>query len=197
MKLPSLEHPDRYTGLYVMDFGESCSVGYTAEEVAALLDSEPHADAKVYRIHGAHPDGTMELEGVPRARFERESGTLFYRRDLPAARRDYADLLAVAESAPPPCRASLFVGGFADERRLGFVVGLAFPAEREHDLARWLLDHNVQAGECTDGGIARLTAVRADVRIVDSAQLAPAPAMRARPLSELLARAGEPIQRIA
>ena len=74
MRLPRLDNPQRYAGLFVVDFGETCSVGYTAEEVALLMESEAHADAKVYRIHNAYPDGTMELKGVPRNRFALEAG---------------------------------------------------------------------------------------------------------------------------
>jgi hypothetical protein len=40
MELPKLQKPDRYVGLYVFDFGGQVSVGFTAEEVAELLESE-------------------------------------------------------------------------------------------------------------------------------------------------------------
>ena len=39
MKLPELSSPARYQGLYVFDFGEWTAVGYTAEEIAALLET--------------------------------------------------------------------------------------------------------------------------------------------------------------
>ena len=47
MKLPKLERPDRYQGLYVFDFGDHAGVGFTAEEVAELLDSEKVATERV------------------------------------------------------------------------------------------------------------------------------------------------------
>ena len=50
MKLPKLEHPDRYVSLYVIDFGSICAVGYTAEEVVMLADL---ADAD----YSTHPGG--------------------------------------------------------------------------------------------------------------------------------------------
>jgi hypothetical protein len=36
MKLPKLQKPDVYTGLYMVDFGDHSGVGFTAEEVAEL-----------------------------------------------------------------------------------------------------------------------------------------------------------------
>ena len=92
MNLPPVEHPDRYVGLYVVDFGDTCSVGYTAEEVAMLLESEAYAHVKVYRIHDATPQGQLALKGVPRERFQLETGLFFYCRDLASARGGFAEL---------------------------------------------------------------------------------------------------------
>jgi len=47
MKLPKLEKPDKYVGLYVFDFGDHVGVGFAAEEVAELLESEKYRDGKV------------------------------------------------------------------------------------------------------------------------------------------------------
>ena len=63
MKLPQVQEATKYAGLYVVDFGDHSGVGFTADEVAELLDSERFADVKVYKIHRAFPDGTMELKG--------------------------------------------------------------------------------------------------------------------------------------
>ncbi|MBM4025140.1 MAG: hypothetical protein FJ280_06975, partial [Planctomycetes bacterium] len=65
MKLPRLEKPDRYQGLYVFDFGDHTGVGFTAEEAAELLESERYKEGKVYKIQRAFPDGRMELRAVP------------------------------------------------------------------------------------------------------------------------------------
>ena len=71
MNLPKIDTPERYVGLYVIDFRGQCGVGYTAEEVAELLESEKYTDVKVYKIHQARTDGTMELAGVPRDQWQR------------------------------------------------------------------------------------------------------------------------------
>jgi len=196
MRLPELEHPEAYAGLFVVDFGETCSAGYTAEEVAWLMESEVNADAKVYRIHGAEPDGTMMLKGVPAERFSIESGMFFHSHDAETARADFESLKALAETHPLPCRARLVLASHA-EARLPFVAALAYPAECEEDISRWLLDHDVRAGEYADGGIGRLEQMRQQLTIIDSAQLHARPARASRSREEVFAAVGEPIQRTA
>ena len=78
MKLPEVKDGERYVDLYVVDFGESTSVGFTAEEVGELLESEKFGGVKVYKIHNAYPDGRMELKGVVNETFELEMGMFFY-----------------------------------------------------------------------------------------------------------------------
>ncbi|MHC5140428.1 MAG: hypothetical protein ACYSOD_00240, partial [Planctomycetota bacterium] len=69
MKLPEIKEAGKYAGLYVVDFGDHCGVGYVAEEVAELLESERFSDVQVYRVHRANPDGTMELKGINKETF--------------------------------------------------------------------------------------------------------------------------------
>jgi hypothetical protein len=57
MQLPKLRQPDRYVGLYVFDFGDHTGVGFTAQEVAELFESEKYKKCKAYKIHKAYPDG--------------------------------------------------------------------------------------------------------------------------------------------
>jgi len=197
MRLPVLAHPDRYVGLYVVDFGQTVSVGYTADEVAMLLESEAYRDVKVYRIYDARPDGAMELKGVPFQRFQLETGLFFYCRDLAGARREFGQIRRLAEESPLPCRAQLLLGKLADGSRAPYVVGLAYPAEHDEDVSRWMLDHDVTAGERADGGTGRLQVVRRDGRIIESEQLHADPARRARSRQEVLGSVGEPIQRTA
>ncbi|MHC4715513.1 MAG: hypothetical protein ACYS5V_00950 [Planctomycetota bacterium] len=197
MQLPQLDNPDRYTGLFVVDFGDSVCVGYTAREVAMLLESEQYADAKVYRIHNARPDGTMELIGVPSRRFQLETGMFFYRRDMQAARTDFERIRRLADETPLPCRAQLLLGVLGPESRLRYVVGLAYPAEIDPDMSRWMLDQQVEAGEYVDGGVGRLATIRSTARVVDSAQLHAARARQSRSREEVFAAVGRPVQRTA
>ena len=73
MKLPKLQDSEKYVGLYIFDFGDHTGVGFTAQEVAELLESEKYKDSKVYKIHRAYPDGKLELKGVQPRLFQLEA----------------------------------------------------------------------------------------------------------------------------
>jgi hypothetical protein len=154
MKLPALERPQQYQGLFVFDFGDWTAVGYTAEEIAVLLESEPYADGKVYRIVRARPDGQLELKGVAATRFQSEAGMLFERATLDAARADFAGLKELAADGGP-CRAKLQLAdrgeAYGPKR---YVTALIYPAEYDEDVARWLLDAEYAGGDTVEGGIS-------------------------------------------
>jgi hypothetical protein len=167
MKLPQVDQPERYRGLYVFDFGAWSAVGYTAEEIALLLESEAYRDGRIYKIHRAAPDGTFELRGVARERFSFESGLLFHRHEPAAAAADYRTLAAVAEQSPPPCRAVLHLARLpAGEAADTHATVLIFPAEYEDEMAAWLTRIGFEGGDLVEGGISHVTnyyELRADV----------------------------------
>ena len=107
MKLPKLDEPQRYQGLYVFDFQGQVGIGYTAREIEVLVESEKYREGKVYKIHRAYPDGRMEIKGVPASRFQVESGVFFHCRDLSRARTDYQQLVELAGAGEFPCRAKI------------------------------------------------------------------------------------------
>lgn len=150
MKLPKLEKPDRYEGLYVFDFGDHAGVGFTADEVAELLDSEQHREGKVYRIHRAFPDGRLELRGVPTTRFQLEAGMLFYADAETTARNDFACLTDLASRSTPPCRAKVHLVRYAADR---YAVALIYPAEYDDQISSWLLEGNYRTEGPVDGGV--------------------------------------------
>jgi hypothetical protein len=157
MDLPHLTQPDRYRGLYVYDFGEWTAVGYTAEEIAILLESEEHRDGKVYKIVRATPDGGMELRGVATQRFHVESGMFFVRRDRAAAEADFETLAQLGERGLP-CRAYLRLvdrGLHTDSSR--YVTALVYPAEYDDEIARWLLDAKYEGGDTVEGGSSHVS----------------------------------------
>ena len=196
MKAPAVNEPQKYTGLYAFDFGEWSAIGYTAEEIAVLLESEQYADGKVYKIHRAHPDGTMELQGVSRARFNVESGLVFFREDLSAAESDYAELVALADHVAPPCRAivHLFDRGASDESPR-FATILAYPAEFEDEIAGWLTRGDYCGGDRVEGGPSAASDYRAEsCRILKRTQLWSA-ASGARPAEEIMRDVRKRVQR--
>ncbi len=169
MKLPQVKQADRYVGLYVVDFGDHCAVGFTADEAAELLDSDAGRDVQVYRIHNAYSDGRLELTGVRREMFELEAGMFFYARDEKAAAEDFARLCALAEQTPSPSRAKVHLS--ADEQG-GFVTALIYPAEYDAAFSRWLLDTGYRTRGAVEGGTSAVQRYYdADWRILDRRQL--------------------------
>jgi len=158
MKLPQLDHPERYGGLYAFDFGEWAAVGYTAEEIALLLESEQYQGGRVYRIHRAAPDGSLELQGVSRERFQFESCMAFHRAGAASARADFDALLSAAERDNLPCRAVAYLS--ASESHDGVQTHsttLIFPAEYEPEIAAWLTRVGFEGGDTAEGGISHAT----------------------------------------
>jgi len=150
MKLPKLEKPDKYIGLYIFDFGDHVGVGFTAEEMAELLESEKYKHGKVYKIHKAYPDGKLELKGVSAQTFQLETGMFFYCRELETARRDFKQLVNLAVKTSPPCRAKVHLAKYSDDK---FVVALIYPAEYDDEISTWLLEGEYKTSGAAEGGI--------------------------------------------
>jgi hypothetical protein len=150
MKLPKLEKPDRYEGLYVFDFGDHAGVGFTAEEVAELLDSERYREGKAYKIHRAFPDGRLELKGVPAERFQLEAGMFFYAEDEGTARSDFRRLVDLAIRTVPPCRAKVHLAKCAEDQ---YAVALIYPAELDEEISSWLLEGGYRTAGPAEGGV--------------------------------------------
>jgi hypothetical protein len=193
MKLPKLEKPERYQGLYVFDFGDHAGVGFTAEEVAELLDSERYKDGKVYKIQRAFPDGQMELRAVPAARFQLEAGMFFYAPDEATARRDFQELVNLAIRSAPPCRAKVELARYTENM---FAVALVYPAERDEEVSAWLLEGNYRTAGPADGGVGAVERYYRDrPRILETQQLFDASETVSRTGQELLEAVALAIQR--
>lgn len=149
MKLPELEKPDRYVGLYIIDFGDHTGLGFTAQEVAEIIESERYKDCKVYKIHKAYPDGKLELKGVNRQVFDLESGMFFYLNILQTARQDFKKLVDLAVTSSPPCRAKVHLAKYSEDK---FCVALIYPAEFDNEISSWLLDCDYQTAGPAQGG---------------------------------------------
>jgi hypothetical protein len=148
MKLPEIKEADKYTGLYVVDFGDHCGVGFTAEEIAKLLESKEFADVQVYKIHRANPDGIMELKGINKEIFQLEVGMFFYANQEQTARADFERLTAWADEHLPPARCKVHLANNGDS----YVTALIYPAEFDDAFSRWLLDGNYRTAGQVEGG---------------------------------------------
>ncbi|MCP4454231.1 MAG: hypothetical protein GY809_22450 [Planctomycetes bacterium] len=150
MKLPKLEKPTQYVGLYVVDFGDHSGVGFTADEVAELLESEKHQPIQVYKIYRAHPDGTLDIKGVPTNTFQLESGLFFYTADLESGQQGFKRLVALAVTHQPPCRAKVHLAQWNEGQ---YVLGLIYPAEQEEEVSAWLTQGQFKAEGLAEGGV--------------------------------------------
>ncbi|MFA5251043.1 MAG: hypothetical protein WC454_00445 [Phycisphaerae bacterium] len=150
MKLPELKNNEKYVGLYVFDFGDHCGVGFTAEEVAELFESEKYKNCKAYKIHKAYPDGKLELKGMRAEIFQLEAGMFFYSGDLKTAKLDFKGLVNLAVKTAPPCRAKVHLAEYSEEK---LVTALIYPAEYDDEISAWLLDGGYKTAGIAEGGL--------------------------------------------
>ena len=150
MKLSKLQNSEKYVGLYIFDFGEHTGIGFTAQEVAELLESEKYKDGRVYKIHKAYPDGKLELKGVRAEIFQLEAGMFFYSSDIETARRDFKGLINLAVKSCPPCRAKAHLAKYSNDK---FAAALIYPAEYDDEISSWLLDGEYKTTGAAEGGI--------------------------------------------
>ncbi|MHC4441297.1 MAG: hypothetical protein ACYTF1_21005 [Planctomycetota bacterium] len=192
--MPEIESPERYAGLYVFDFGDKVAVGYTADEVAVLLESQKYADGKVYRIHRALPDGTMELQGVSGEKFRCEDGLFFYRADEREAGEDLAKLSELVTGDPPPCRMKAYLA-YIPGAKYPHLTAIVFPAEFTDAVAGWLNRIGFNGGDVVEGGISQVTDYyAAGAKVIEDKQWWPADSI-SRPADEVLATTHIPVQR--
>ena len=195
MKLPETDHPEKYVGLYVIDFGpdQPCAVGYTAEEVGTLLESELFAEAKVYKVYRGRPDGTMELQGVAPERFQLESGMFFYCLDDVSGGDDFSALLEWSYDHPPVCRAKLHL---ARGERGRVVIALIYPGEYEQEIGDWLAQSGFRGGGPVDAGPSQVDGYyNGRFERLREEQLWPMTAYKGRDFQTLRAAVNEPFQR--
>lgn len=177
----------------MFDFGDHVGVGFTAEEVAELLESERYNDGKVYKIHRAYPDGRLELRGVPAEKFQLEAGMFFYSRDEAAARADFKRLVSLAVRAAPPCRAKVHLAEYTNDE---YVVALIYLAEYDDEVSSWLLEGEYRtAGEAEGGAAAVERYYHAKPEVLDRHQLFGASENVSRTGEELLVSTARAVQR--
>jgi len=193
VKLPKLEKPDRYVGLYVVDFGDHTGVGFTAQEAAELFESERYKDCKAYKIHRAYPDGRLELKGVRREIFRLEAGMFFYSADVETARDDYKRLVKLGVETDLPCKAKAHLAKYSNNK---FVTALIYPAEYNEEISAWLLEHEYKTSGAAEGGTSAVTRYYEEKpEILEKHQLLGRSSTESRTGEELLAATKVAIQR--
>lgn len=195
MNLPQINNAEKFQGLYVIDFGEYSSVGFTAGEVAELLESEKFSHVKVYKIYKAYQDGKMELKAVSHSLFNLEKGIFFYSFDEKSARKDYKGLVSVAVSKAPPCRAKVHLAKYSDAK---FVTAIVYPAEYDDQVSDWLLEADYKSSGPAQGGAEAVELYYRDKPdVLKHHQLFADELVESKNTEQLLADINKPLQRFA
>lgn len=197
MNVPTVENATEYVGLYIYDFGEWSALGYTAEEIAILLEDPATRHGTIYRISRATPDGGFEIRGVSAERFELEAGIFFFRAARDAADHDFSELRKLGEATPPPCRAVVRCIERPDASpEARYCTCLVYPAEYDEDISRWLLHTRYNGGDFVEGGIAALTDLQQQPQTaLHKAQLWPQKSRVPRDAAEVLGSTRRAVQR--
>lgn len=194
-QLPRLGDPQRYVGLYVIQFAHGVSVGYTREEVAILLAEPQYRDASAFRIHRCDDAGCIELAGVSPRDFVADEWMIFASRDADDAVRGFAHIRQCALRTPAPCpvRAELID---LDNLDPPHAVCLIYARSASTMVSSWLLAIGFRGGERVFGGqeAAELRNT-ATTDPIASAALPAAPLYAPRTRQQLLASVFEPLQR--
>jgi hypothetical protein len=195
MKIPFLQHPERYAGLFVYDFGAWVSVGYTADEIGVLAASPEYGRGQAFQIHRVDEQGRMELVGVSERDIVGDDIMVFASRESGRAGEDFAALRRGADAEPAPCSARIELADVA-ELQPPHVVALIYPRHATDAVARWLGRIRFSGGDVALGGPEVLASYRQTAGPpVASCTLRCRVEWASRGAAEVLRAVHEPVQR--
>jgi hypothetical protein len=188
VRIPRLDRPQDFAGLFLYDFGNRVSVGYTAEEIRVLKATPEHADGTAYRIHRVDSAGRFELQGVGNELLDRQTGMTFAYHDEADAQADYDRLRAAAEAAPLRHSAQLCLARLHEGDMRAAVV-LSYPLHASDSLSAWLSQATF------DGGVTAISRATSPLAVVDRCELPREPRFAPRSPDEVLAATQQSVQR--
>lgn len=195
MNIPRLDQPERYTGLFIYDFGDHVSVGYTAEEVDVLTRSELHKSGSAYQIYRVTDSGAMELRGIDSVRVGAQEAMLFQFHDPADAAAAFDDLVRLAQDDPLPTPVHA-ERAMAESMTPPHVIALIYSIYGADAVGRWLQRVGFDAGQEVSVGSDRLQDYRqAGATADESVELSTRLDHRSRSPAEILATVHRPVQR--
>ena len=151
MRIPHVQHAERFVGLFVFDFGTHVSVGYTAAEIAILKATEAHASGTALEIYRVTEAGGFELRGLTDERLHAREAICFLRAEALHARRDYAALHDAARNRPIACRAELALAT-VQSFKPPHATALIYPVAAAPAVSGWLADVGLDGGDTVIAG---------------------------------------------
>jgi len=134
--------------------------------------------------------------GVSTRRFLLESGMFFFSRTPEKALADFDALALLATGDQAPSRAKLQLAQVKGAA-MPHAVALIYPAEFDAEWSAWLTSTGYRGGESCDGGTSHVAAWYSDANVMNSVQVLGVLDHAVRPLEDLLATVGKPLQRKA
>jgi hypothetical protein len=150
-KLPVLSDPAKYAGLYIFDFGDRVSVGYTAEEIEFLLAESKYAGGGVYKIYRAFSDGKLEIRGVNALGWTVSTGIVFWFADYEGTVKAFDQLKGLAATVGSPGEFNLSIIRSSGSE-YAFALIMRYFQEQDEAFAAWLLKIKFQAGAFVEAG---------------------------------------------
>ncbi len=195
MNIPRLDHPERYTGLFIYDFGDHVSVGYTAEEVDVLTRSKLHKSGSAYQIYRVTDGGAMELRGIDSLRIGAQEAMLFHFHNQADATAALDDLVRLAQGDPLPTPVHA-ERATAESMTPPHVMALIYSIYSSDAVGGWLQRVGFDAGQEVSVGSDRLQDYRqAGTTPDESVELSTRLDHRSRSPAEILAAVHRPVQR--
>jgi len=195
MRLPPLSDPHRYAGLFVYDFGDHVSIGYTANEIRMLRETQRFRDGTAYEVYRVDECGAMELRGAGDERLAAIEAVCFQRHEGAAARRDYDGIRRAADRDPVAARVELQLARVYDFDPPD-VTAVLYPVAASVVVSTWLQTHAAGLGdEIMAGEDAYIRFTQSSGMRVDSCQLAARLDYTDRPAEEVFANVDLACQR--
>jgi hypothetical protein len=195
MKLPPITDPQHYVGLYVYDFKTHVAVGYTAQEIRILRESERYRNGTAYEVYRVNEQGGFELRGALDERLVRREAICFLRHDAGKARGDFDVLRVAAEHRPVPAAVEMTLTKVY-EFDPPHVTALAYPAASSTAVSGWLTAIGFEGGDRVVGGIdVHATLAAAGGLSIDSCRLRALLDYEDRSAEEVLAAVQNALQR--
>lgn len=155
MNLPKLASPRDYVGLFVYDFGEHVSVGYTAEEILMLRRHPSYGGGRAYLIHAVDEAGRLALRGAGEMDLFAEEAMVFGHDTPASAAASYERLTASAKDRPVSCPVRIESAPWAGGEH-PHVVALIYKRHVSAAVSAWLLATGFSGGETVSCGAGAL-----------------------------------------